>query len=208
MISLFIDDYPFRLSPHYRKVRSRRMETIKITLLGVAAAILYGILHDQITVRVCVEYFTIGHPPVFHTEDPTLLGLGWGIIATWWVGLPLGILLAAAARVGPLPKTDAHDLLKPVGVMMACCGVLALAAGVVGYVLANRGVITLDPSLAARIPPTRHALFLADGFAHLASYTGGLVGGFVLCLWVVMRRYRRLTDALKGQLERLQRSAT
>jgi hypothetical protein len=159
MISLFIDDYPFRLSPHYRKARSPRMETIKIILMGVAAAILYGILHDQITARVCVEYFTIGHPPVFHTEDPALLGLGWGVIATWWVGLPLGILLAAAARVGSLPKTDAHDLLKPVGVMMACCGALALTAGVVGYVLANRGVVTLDAWLAARIPPERHALF-------------------------------------------------
>ena len=167
------------------------METIKIILLGVAAAIVYGVLHDQITARVCVEYFTIGHPPVFHTDDPTLLGLGWGVIATWWVGLPLGILLAAAARVGSLPKANARDLLKPVGVMMACCGVLALAAGVVGYVLANGGGVTLDDGLAARILPARHALFLADLFAHTASYGGGLVGGFILCMWVVMRRYRR-----------------
>jgi hypothetical protein len=172
------------------------METIKIILLAVATAIVYGILHDQITARVCVEYFTIGHPPVFHTEDPTLLGLGWGVIATWWVGLPLGILLAAAARVGSLPKMDARDLLRPVGVMMACCGVLALAAGVVGYVLANNGVVTPDGSLAARIPPTRHALFLADLFAHTASYGGGLVSGFVLCMWVVMRRYRRRIEDL------------
>jgi hypothetical protein len=174
------------------------METIKIILMGVAAAILYGVLHDQITARVCVEYFTIGHAPVFHTDDPTLLGLGWGVIATWWVGLPLGVLLAAAARVGSLPKTDARDLLKPLGVMMACCGVLAVAAGVVGYVLANAGAVTLDGRLAARIPPARHALFLADGFAHLASYTGGLVGGLILCMWVVMRRYRRRMKDLKS----------
>jgi hypothetical protein len=173
------------------------METIKIILLGVGAAIVYGILHDQITARVCVEYFTIGHPPVFHTDSPTLLGLGWGVIATWWVGLPLGVLLAAAARVGSLPKTDARDLLKPVGVMMACCGVLALTAGVVGYVLANNGAVTLDGRLAARIPPARHALFLADLFAHTASYGGGFVGGLILCLWVVMRRYRRRMDALR-----------
>ncbi len=172
------------------------METIKIIVLAVAAAIVYGILHDQITARVCVEYFTIGHRPVFHTEDPTLLGLGWGVIATWWVGLSLGLLLAAAARVGSLPKMDARDLLRPVGVMMACCGVVALTAGVVGYVLANGGVVTLDGWLAARIPPAKHALFLADGFAHLASYTGGFVGGFVVCVCVVMRRYRRRIQAM------------
>src|SRR5206468_1111720 len=122
-----------------------------------------------ITARVCVEYFTIGHPPVFHTDDPTPLGLGWAVIATWWVGLPLGMLLAAAARVGSLPKMRTRDLLRPVGVLLACCGALALTAGVIGYFLANRGVVTLDPWLAARIPPARHALFLADGFAHLAS---------------------------------------
>ena len=173
------------------------METIKIIVLGVGAAIVYGILHDQITARVCVEYFTIGHPPVFHTDDPTLLGLGWGVIATWWVGLPLGVLLAAAARVGSLPKTDAHNLLKPVGVMMACCGVLAFAAGVAGYMLANRGAITLDGWLAARIAPELHAVFLADLFAHTASYGGGFVGGFILCIWVVIRRYRRRWNALR-----------
>jgi hypothetical protein len=59
------------------------IESLKIILLCIVAAIVYGILHDQVTARVCVEYFTIGHPPIFHTDDPTLLALGWGVIATW-----------------------------------------------------------------------------------------------------------------------------
>jgi hypothetical protein len=54
------------------------MEIIKIWLLSIAAAILYGILHDQVTARVCLEYFTVFHPPVFDTTSPTLLALGWG----------------------------------------------------------------------------------------------------------------------------------
>jgi hypothetical protein len=62
------------------------------------------ILHDQITARVCVEYFTVFHPPVFNTQSPTLLACGWGVIATWWVGLFLGLFLAVAARIGPRPK--------------------------------------------------------------------------------------------------------
>ena len=74
-----------------------------IILSSVFASIVYGILHDQVTARVCVEYFTIGHPPVFNTNDPTLLAIGWGIIATWWVGLILGIPLAVAARAGNRP---------------------------------------------------------------------------------------------------------
>jgi hypothetical protein len=54
-------------------------EHLKIILACVAAAIIYGILHDQITARVCVEYFTIFHPPVFATQSPTLLAFGWGV---------------------------------------------------------------------------------------------------------------------------------
>jgi hypothetical protein len=59
------------------------VESLKIIVLCIVAAMVYGILHDQVTARVCVEYFTIGHPPIFHTDDPTLLAFGWGVIATW-----------------------------------------------------------------------------------------------------------------------------
>ena len=41
------------------------IESLKIVVLCIVAAIVYGILHDQVTARVCVEYFTIGHPPIF-----------------------------------------------------------------------------------------------------------------------------------------------
>ena len=63
------------------------MHAVAIVVLCIGSAVIYGILHDQITARICVEYFTIGHPPIFPTESPTLLGIGWGILATWWVGL-------------------------------------------------------------------------------------------------------------------------
>ncbi len=74
------------------------MESFRIVLMCVVAAVAYGIVHDQVTARVCVEYFTVGHPPIFGTNDPTLLGIGWGILATWWVGILLGVPLAIAAR--------------------------------------------------------------------------------------------------------------
>lgn len=46
------------------------MESVKIVLLCIVSAVIYGILHDQVTARVCVEYFTIGHPPMFSTNSP------------------------------------------------------------------------------------------------------------------------------------------
>jgi len=50
--------------------------------LCVLAAVVYGIVHDQSASHVCIEYFTVFHPPVLRTRSPTLLAFGWGVIAT------------------------------------------------------------------------------------------------------------------------------
>ena len=60
------------------------MKWLAIVLQCVAACVVYGVIHNQFTVRICLEYFTIGHPPVFPTKNPTLLALGWGVLASWW----------------------------------------------------------------------------------------------------------------------------
>src|ERR1700678_631458 len=112
------------------------METPKIVALCIVSAIVYGILHDQVTARVCVEYFTIGHPPVFNTDSPTLLALGWGVIATWGVGLLLGLPSPLVSRVGSWPKFDAACLIRPVCCLIVVAGCAALFAGVTGYFVA------------------------------------------------------------------------
>ncbi|MEM9352649.1 MAG: hypothetical protein AAGA92_06530 [Planctomycetota bacterium] len=164
------------------------MQSLKIVLLAVTACVLYGVVHDQFTARICVEYFTVGHPPVFGTDDPTLLGLGWGVIATWWVGVLLGVPLALAARVGSRPKLAWRKLVQPLCVVMAVSAVLAIAAGAVGYFAASGGQLTLWPAMADRLPPEKHVPFLVDLCAHNASYAGGFLGGAVLTVWVWRRR--------------------
>src|SRR5687767_13481166 len=107
------------------------MQFLAIVLLCVLFAVGYGILHDQVTARVCVEYFTIYHPPAFDTENPTLLGLGWGIIATWWVGAIMGVPLGLAARVGSRNQRSALSLVRPLALLMGTAGACALVAGIV-----------------------------------------------------------------------------
>ncbi|HEX3315419.1 MAG TPA: hypothetical protein VHR72_11035 [Gemmataceae bacterium] len=164
------------------------MPSLIIIGICILAAIVYGVVHDQITARVCVEYFTIGHPPVFGTDDPTLLGLGWGVIATWWVGLILGVGLAIAARAGSRPKRSVSSLVRPVLTLMAVMALCAITAGFAGWLLAVNRMISLVPWLADRIPPERHARFIADGGAHDASYLVGLVGGIVVMVRVWLSR--------------------
>jgi hypothetical protein len=168
------------------------MQFALIILLSVFSAIAYGIIHDQITARICVEYFTVGHPPIFNTESPIWLGFGWGIVATWWVGLMLGIPLACAARLGSSRAMSAKELVKPIGMLLGVMGVAAFLAGLAGFVLASKGSIRLTGVFASVLPPEKHIPFLVDMWAHSASYLFGFVGGIVLIVRIWRKRQRTI----------------
>jgi hypothetical protein len=164
------------------------MESLKIILACIAAAIFYGIVHDQVTARICVEYFTVFHPPVFGTQSPTLLGLGWGIIATWWAGAFLGVLLAVAARAGSRPKLLVSGLLAPIARLVLVMAAFALLSGLTGYLLARRGLVAPPVWVASRLAPSAYPRFMADWWAHIASYAIGFLGGIITCVAQFRRR--------------------
>jgi hypothetical protein len=177
------------------------MQAIRIILLCIAAAVAYGIVHDQITARMCLEYFTVYHPLVVASDSPTVQGLVWGVIATWWVGLFLGLILAAAARLGSWPKRTAGELIRPMLLLMVVSAAIATLAGITGYVLATANIIWVAPHWANWIPAERHAAFLADAWAHSASYLVGFMGGFMLIFATLYSRAceaRQLRKATKA----------
>jgi hypothetical protein len=175
------------------------MESLKIVFACIAAAILYGIVHDQFTARICVEYFTVFHPPIFATRSPTLLGIGWGIIATWWVGASLGMLLALAARAGSRPKLAAATLLIPIGKLLLVMAACAAISGVTGFFLARRSLITPPELVMNSLPLSVGPRFMADWWAHGASYAVGFFGGIFLCATQHQRR-KRLECSAEGGL--------
>jgi hypothetical protein len=168
------------------------MQVLAIIGLSVSAAITYGIIQDQITARICVEYFTIGHARLIDTDSPTVLGLFWGVVATWWVGLPLGMGLAVAARAGRRHQLTASDLLPPLTRLLLTMFAFAALAGLIGFVTSRSGVFTLSEPLASRVPTDRHIAFLTCGWAHSASYLAGVLGG--VALWI--RTWRKRGQAL------------
>jgi len=163
------------------------LEFIKIWLLCIGAAIAYGIVHDQFTARICVEYFTVYHPPVLQTTDPTLLALGWGVIATWWVGFLLGLPLALLSRVGKWPQQTAADLCKPLLMLTMTMATFALICGFLGY---RNAVAHHQSDFECRL--------LTDKCAHLASYAIGELGGIVLCGMVLLKRWKAGKIAAKS----------
>jgi hypothetical protein len=174
------------------------MRSLAIVWLCVAAAVAYGVVHDQVTARVCVEYFTIGHPPLVPTTNATLLGLAWGVVATWWAGLISGVPLAIAARASRRPKLTARDLARSVARLLCVMAASALVTGTIGYMLAREGLVWLDGPLAVLVPPDRHARFLADLWAHTASYAVGFFGGLVVCALTWRRRGRLAIESTRA----------
>lgn len=166
------------------------MQSLRIILLCVASAIVYGVCHDQVTARVCVEYFTVGHTPILPTESPTLLALFYGTMATWWVGVIFGVLAALASRAGSWPKLEAAHLIRSIACLLTVMAVASILAGVTGYQLANSGGFVLPEPLGSRVAEDRHDLFFADTLAHLAAYGVGLLGGLILCAGVLVHRRR------------------
>lgn len=170
------------------------MQAFFIVAVSVLAAISYGIIHDQITARICVEYFTIGHARLIDSDSPTVLALFWGVAATWWVGLPFGLGLAVAARAGRRPKLGVARIRRPLIMLLCWMFGIAFVAGLIGFLTARAGVFRLAGPLASRVPGHKHVAFLAVGWTHSASYLSGILGGMVL--WIAVWRSRR---ALAGR---------
>jgi hypothetical protein len=161
-----------------------------IIATSVLGSVLYGIGHDLITTRICVVYFTIGHVKIIESEDPTQLALAWGVRASWWAGLFLGILLACAARLGKRPQRTLRSLIKPIAGLMIVMAVFALGAGVVGYMIGSSGNLVVHPQMLAQLPASARVPFQICSFAHSMSYNVAFVGGGMLIAWVWVSRKR------------------
>ncbi|WP_201381198.1 hypothetical protein [Ktedonobacter sp. SOSP1-52] len=163
--------------------------SIQIVLLTIGGVVAYGLLMDQVTAHLCVEYFTLGHIDYWNLQDPTFLALEWGVIATWWAGLCASIPVVLSARLFPQhPRLLASHLLRPLLVILIGMAGMTLVAGVVGYCMAQGGGVTLREPWASLVPPTQKALFLADEWAHTAAYGSGALGCIVLCCWSWRKR--------------------
>ena len=163
-------------------------QVVLIIVTCILLAVCYGIVHDMVTAHICVEYFTIGHPKIIESESPVKLALLWGVIATWWVGLIMGTLIAVAARAGKRQRFGLTDIIRPVLVLLVVMAGLAVLAGFFGYFAATSGTVYLLEPFASAIEIDRHHLFLTCGWAHGASYLVGAIGTIIICFVIWKRR--------------------
>ena len=101
-------------------------------------------------------------------------------------------LVAVTARAGWRPKLPAGILIYPIGKLLLVMAGSALISGLAGYMLARHGVIAPPSLVAFNLRPSAHARFMADWWAHNASYAVGFLGGIVLCAGQYRRRIRQV----------------
>lgn len=169
---------------------SKAAEMIKIVGLCVASSMVYGIVHDQITARIYLPYFTVYHPHIVDSTDPTVIALVWGVIATWWVGLVLSIPLSFTAVLGDQPVVPFRRSVKAVAVLLLAMAVCAATVGLTSYYTGS-----MIPEWAARTPdkfggPHGLRLFSAVLATHQTSYGVGAVGALGLCVWASIVRQK------------------
>ncbi|MEM6378369.1 MAG: hypothetical protein AAF705_09155 [Bacteroidota bacterium] len=141
----------------------------------------YGILHDQLTYTISPEYYTkfkfyqfdlahFGEEAIFPNPRSQVSIIGF--IATWWMGLLIGLVLGVIGLMHP----DSKQMLKVTIKAIIITVIVALITGLIGLIfgkiyLAKVGV---DWFLPENLIDTKN--FIAVGSMHNFSYLGGILG--------------------------------
>ncbi len=142
---------------------------------------IYGILHDQLTYTISPEYYTkfkfyqfglvdSGSEAIF--SNPRFEVSIVGFMATWWVGLPVGMILGLVGLIHQNQKLMFRITMKAILITM----MVAFLTGLIGLVygqlyLAKTGVNWWLPQ---NLIDNKN--FIAVGTMHNFSYIGGLLG--------------------------------
>lgn len=168
--------------------RGSLVESGKIVGLAVAASVGYGLIHDQITVRLSPAYFTEWqvHADFFQHPNLTVVALFWGVVATWWVGLILGVLLVCASVLGKGNPRAWGDLVRPLLLVMGVTGALAA----LGYIASRTAGFQVSPNMVGFWieDQEEYARFSSVWVAHTLSYFGAGTGGLGLCVHILRKR--------------------
>lgn len=188
----------------------------KILGLTIGSSAAYGILHDQVTARICLEYFSKGFhetmvkgwrdtgligatkTTLLTTQSPTKMACIWGVIATLVVGVLSGTLLSIASRFGEKDKYKAKNLKKPMALVMAAtgaCSALALCFPVPPS--------WIDPKNIQGVPSEKLTAFCRCASAHNVAYAVGAIGTISTALFILHQRLKE-TDKEKQKKKLLE----
>ena len=164
---------------------------VHAALLGAALMSAFGVLMDQVSARLCPEYFTVLHNPIPGLTDPTLVGLVWGVLGAAGGGVALGYGAGLAATVGARPRLTTRELVLPTTVTVVGVAAAVTMSGVSVWHNAHGLGVRFDPAYGVAIPAERHGAALTVGCYHMVAYFAAVAGSVALCVWIGRERARR-----------------
>lgn len=196
----------FVLSPASASFITEVAECSKLFGLSVAAAVTYGVLHNQVTVRLSPTYFSHGFKrnrellkgPVLgrlknileKTQSPTVIGSIWGFLV-----LPIGVIFSVpvvvASRIGNWPKLSASNLMIPATIALGGVGVASLVSGIRGYHWAKNANDSEKFNLygACDTEDENFDLRIAVARTDRMVFDHGIIAGLGLAAYALIKRY-------------------
>ena len=151
---------------------------VAFLVAAALAAGAFGVLHDEISYTVSSEYFTKFKFLQFHLLDAEvperLRAAEVGFLASWWMGVPLGLLTGLAGFIQPSPSQMAKALLLSLVVITGFTLTFALGGLVYGFLKTT----TLDLGnysgwfVPEGLEHPRN--FICAGYMHNSAYLGGV----------------------------------
>ena len=151
----------------------------------------YAMLQDQISVRMCPEYFTIGHPPIKGITNPTLLGIVWGFLGGFPGGIVLGIALAMSMYLGKASSFPIQNLKWPLRILLAGTAFGTGISGLSSWYNAQVVNISIGAPWNGLIPLERQQRFFIVANAHLGTYLSAAILGIGICIFIIYQRNTR-----------------
>ena len=167
---------------------------VLIVILAVIVAGLYGVAHNQVSYTVAPEYFTKFKFRQFGFVDTPLpervRASMVGFLASWWMGIPIGLLVGAAGFIHHGARRMFRVSLWSLLVTVAFTLLFGLGGLLYGYfqtahidVAEYRGWFIPDDVTDLR-------RFLCAGYMHNSSYLGGVLAIFVAWAFHIVVRVR------------------
>ena len=146
---------------------------------AILVAGLFGVLHDQISYSVSNEYFTKFKFLQFHFLNPDvperIRAAEVGFLASWWMGIPLGVLCGSAGFVQRSPALMRRALLW--SLLVIAIFTLTIALTGLAYGWGHTRTIDIGSYRGWFVPPDVDNLrrFLCAGYMHNSAYLGGVL---------------------------------
>jgi hypothetical protein len=149
---------------------------------------LYGIIHDQITYSISPEYFTkfkyrqFGFDPSWfggHRQTVAVIGF----LATWWMGLFIGIVLGLLGLIFKDHITMKRSIIKAIKIVF----VTAIVFGIIGFLWGKYHLATTGVDWWMPEDLIDKSNFIVVGSIHNFSYMGGIAGLLIAMVYMIRK---------------------